>query len=121
MKKLFIIFLLLIFVVPIEVEAKGRSGHSSGNSSYSGNNSSYNSGKSSHPKTYCTSCARDKNGKIKRDSNERKNFLESKGLTHTPEGYQVDHIVPLAKGGADKKENMQLIPKNSEKEKNELK
>jgi len=48
-------------------------------------------------------------------------FLKSKGLTHTPKGYQVDHIVPLAKGGADKAENMQLIPKDSEKERNELK
>jgi 5-methylcytosine-specific restriction endonuclease McrA len=42
-------------------------------------------------------------------------------LTHTPAGYQVDHIVPLAKGGADKTENMQLIRKDSLKEKNELK
>ena len=48
-------------------------------------------------------------------------LLKSKGLTHTPKGYQVDHIVPLAKGGADKAENMQLIPKDSEKERNELK
>ena len=106
MKKI-IIFLLLIFVVPIETEARGKSG----------NSSSYKS----HPKTYCSSCSRDKNGKIERDTNERSKFLKEKGLTHTPEGYQVDHIVPLSKGGADKKENMQLIPKNSEKEKNELK
>lgn len=46
---------------------------------------------------------------------------KSTGLNRTPAGYQVDHIVPLSKGGADKVWNMQLIPKDSPKEKNELK
>ena len=73
------------------------------------------------PKTFCGSCPRDSNGKIKRSSSERKKFLKSQGLTHTPPGMQVDHIKPLSKGGADKMENMQLIRKDSEKERNELK
>lgn len=33
---------------------------------------------------------------------------------------QVDHIVPLAKGGQDKASNMQLLPKDSAKERYEL-
>ena len=74
-----------------------------------------------HPRTYCATCARDSSGRIQRSSSERLKFLKSHGLTHTPPGYQVDHIRPLSKGGADKTWNMQLIPKNSPKEKNELK
>ena len=76
--------------------------------------------KATHPKTYCKDCARDSRGRIERSSSERRKFLKSQGLTHTPPGYQVDHIVPLSKGGADKTSNMQLIPKDSPKEKNEL-
>ena len=76
--------------------------------------------KGTHPKTYCATCARDNQGRIKRSSSEREKFLKSKGLTHTPPGYQVDHIKPLSKGGADKTSNMQLIPKDSPKEKDEL-
>lgn len=73
------------------------------------------------PKTFCESCPRDSKGRIKRSSSERRKLLKSQGLTHTPPGMQVDHIKPLSKGGADKMENMQLIRKDSEKEKNELK
>ena len=48
-------------------------------------------------------------------------ILDMKGCIEALEtGYQVDHIVPLSKGGADKTSNMQLIPKDSPKEKNEL-
>ena len=74
-----------------------------------------------HPRTYCATCARDSHGRIQRSSSERQKFLKSQGLTHTPPGYQVDHVKPLSKGGADKTSNMQLIPKDSPKEKNELK
>lgn len=74
-----------------------------------------------HPRTYCATCARDSHGRIQRSSSEREKFLKSQGLTHTPPGYQVDHIKPLSKGGADKTGNMQLIPKDSPKERNELK
>jgi hypothetical protein len=72
------------------------------------------------PSTYCTLCARDTRGKIKRSSSERMKFLKSHGLTRTPPGMQVDHIIPLSKGGADRASNMQLIPKDSLKERHEL-
>ena len=109
----FCLILLLSFSVPAAVRGAD---HSIGARS-TGSHST----KTTHPKTYCKDCTRDNEGRIKRSSNERKKFLKSKGLTRTPEGMQVDHIVPLSKGGADKVSNMQLIPKDSPKEKNELK
>jgi 5-methylcytosine-specific restriction endonuclease McrA len=52
---------------------------------------------------------RDDLGGIKRSSTARRRFLRSRGLTYTPPGCQVDHVVPLAKGGADIPANMQLL------------
>jgi hypothetical protein len=54
---------------------------------------------------------RTKKGKIKRSQSEKKKFLHSRGYKRVPPGYEVDHITPLYKGGSDKANNMQLIPK----------
>ena len=115
MKTLTALVVVLFLLTPVSV-VLARSGGRSGGSHSGGGHAS-----GGHPKTYCSSCPRDHQGRIKRDSAERQKFLKSKNLTHTPTGYQVDHIKPLSKGGEDKRSNMQLIPKNSEKEKNELK
>ncbi len=47
--------------------------------------------------------------KVERSSSAKSEFLKSKGYDKVPYGYQVDHIVPLSEGGADKPSNMQLI------------
>ncbi|MCX6232145.1 MAG: HNH endonuclease signature motif containing protein [Bacteroidetes bacterium] len=47
--------------------------------------------------------------KVKRSKTAKKEFLESKGYKRVPNGYQVDHVIPLSKGGTDKPTNMQLI------------
>jgi len=62
-----------------------------------------------HAHTYCASCSRDHHGRIKRSESAKHKFLKPKGLTHVPKGYEVDHIVPLSKGGADTPSNMQLL------------
>ncbi len=83
---------------------------------------SYTPSKSS--KSYTTSSAlgvkRDSEGRIERSSKAKKEFLKSKGYDNVPEGYEVDHIIPLYKGGADEPSNMQLLPKDVHKQKTKM-
>jgi len=55
--------------------------------------------------------------KVKRNSGAKEKFLKSKGYKKVPQGYEVDHIIPLSKGGQDDPSNMQLIPKEMHKQK----
>ena len=55
--------------------------------------------------------------KVERSSSARQKFLKSKDYTKVPTGYQVDHIIPLSKGGRDIPSNMQLIPIKQHKQK----
>jgi HNH endonuclease len=52
---------------------------------------------------------RDSHGRILRSSAARMRFLHMHHLTHTPRDCQVDHVKPLALGGADDPSNMQLL------------
>jgi HNH endonuclease len=75
-----------------------------------------------HSKARADNVERDGRGKIKRSAAARHAFLRAQGLARTPRGCQVDHIVPLAKGGPDVPANMQLLCGEAlrEKEANEL-
>lgn len=55
--------------------------------------------------------------KIDRSSSAKREFLKSKGYSKKPSGYEVDHIIPLSKGGQDVPSNMQLLPKAVHKQK----
>ena len=55
--------------------------------------------------------------KVERSSTPKNEFLKSKGYSKTPKGYEVDHIIPLSKGGQDVPSNMQLLPKEVHKQK----
>jgi len=55
--------------------------------------------------------------KVERSRLAKKEFLKSQGYSKTPSGYEVDHIIPLSKGGQDKPSNMQLLPKEVHKQK----
>ena len=55
--------------------------------------------------------------KVDRSSSAKQQFLNSQGLKKAPAGYEVDHIVPLSKGGVDRPSNMQLLPKETHKQK----
>jgi len=75
----------------------------------------YKSGKTTYytGKTYKTTGL----PKVKRSETAKEQFLKSKGLKKVPQGYQIDHLVPLSKGGADSPENMQLLPTAVHKQK----
>jgi hypothetical protein len=60
-----------------------------------------------HKSTYPVE--RTSNGRIKRTSSARRFFMRSTGHQHGWPGHEVDHIVPLSKGGADEPENMQWL------------
>ena len=62
-----------------------------------------------HSHIYCNTCARSSDGHIYRDMGARKTFMEQSGYPNGRQGYVVDHIVPLYKGGADTPDNMQWV------------
>jgi hypothetical protein len=55
----------------------------------------------------CTSCDRDTNGRILRSGQAKDSFKRATGYPKGRSGYVIDHIVPLACGGADVPSNMQ--------------
>ena len=49
---------------------------------------------------------------VKRSTANKMEFLRSQGYNSIPEGYEIDHIIPLSEGGLDEPSNMQLITKS---------
>src|SRR5579872_6396005 len=50
---------------------------------------------------------RDSRGRIRRSTSARREFMRETGYDHGRPGYVIDHVVPLACGGADDASNMQ--------------
>ena len=48
---------------------------------------------------------------VKRNEANKMEFLRSRGYDKVPDGYEVDHIIPLSEGGTDDPSNMQLLTK----------
>jgi hypothetical protein len=86
----------------------------------------YSSPRSSAPKgskaVRCATCPRDSHGKIARSASAKHEFMRQSGYPHGRPGYVVDHIKPLACGGADAPSNMmwQTKAEAREKDKTEL-
>jgi len=57
------------------------------------------------------------NPKVKRNMTTRSHFLHSLGYDKVPEGYEVDHIIPLSQGGSDTEDNMQLLTREQHRQK----
>jgi hypothetical protein len=62
---------------------------------------------SQHPKSYCATCLRQAEGWIARSEAAKHRFMRQTGYPHGRSGYVIDHIIPLACGGADAPSNMQ--------------
>ena len=62
---------------------------------------------------YCYSCPRDSRGHIKRSAAVVAKFKRDTGYPHGRSGYQVDHIVPLSRGGCDCASNLQWLSKGA--------
>lgn len=60
-----------------------------------------------HPADFCEACQRDSHGRIRRSEEQKEAFMRLTGFPHGRKGYVVDHITPLACGGADAPSNMQ--------------
>lgn len=62
---------------------------------------------------YCTTCERDSHGHIKRNLEAKHEFKNQHPCPSTGssrgrcDGYVIDHVVPLKRGGADNPDNMQ--------------
>ncbi|GAA3769812.1 HNH endonuclease signature motif containing protein [Flavobacterium ginsengiterrae] len=54
---------------------------------------------------------------VKRSETNKKIFLKSLGYSETPNGYEIDHIIPLSEGGTDDPSNMQLLTISQHKSK----
>jgi len=59
------------------------------------------------PGSIPSTTSRDSRGRIKRSAAAKEEFERGSGYPHGRPGYVVDHIVPLACGGADAPGNMQ--------------
>jgi hypothetical protein len=55
----------------------------------------------------CESCARDQHGRIARRDSAKRRFMVETGYPRGRAGFVIDHIIPLACGGADEPRNMQ--------------
>jgi len=55
--------------------------------------------------------------RTERSQAKKREFLKSRGYDVNPPGYEVDHVVPLSKGGADEPYNMQLLSEEAHKQK----
>lgn len=73
------------------------------------------------PSTKCLTCERDSRGRIKRDDAAKRRFQKANPCPVTGKtsggcpGYEIDHKVPLSKGGADAPSNMQWLTEQQHK------
>jgi hypothetical protein len=116
------LLLTLAFLLGLPFDSWARSGgHASGYSSRpssSGSGGSHRSAlSSSRSSIKCEGCPRDSRGKIKRDPSAKSEFKRTHPKPPGCDRCEVDHIVPLSKGGRDDPSNMQWLPKAQHQDK----
>ena len=93
---------VVFLLVATPTLAKGSSGHRSSHP-----RTSTTATKHTKASSRCASCPRDEKGRIQRSAAARHAFARQTGYPNGRPGYVIDHIVPLACGGADAPTNMQ--------------
>jgi hypothetical protein len=106
-RSLLAFFLFVILASPGFAQHHSSGHHSSGTRTHSSSRASSHSSKSRH-------------GRIHRSRAVKDEFLRQSGYPHGRKGYVVDHIVPLACGGADSPSNMQWQTKADAKAKDKV-
>ncbi len=95
--------------------SKSSTYHYSG--SHTSKSSSYSTKSGKHNSNYNYSVKRDTHGRIMRSESAKRDFMKQTGYPHGRNGYVVDHIIPLKKGGCDCPSNMQWQTKQAAKAK----
>ena len=108
MKRIFIFIVSILFISNLALARSERSGsgHSRSYSNHSRSNSYYSGSNSSSSKVI-TGVPRDSHGRIKRSEVAKRDFMKETGHPNGWPGHVIDHINPLACGGADAPSNMQ--------------
>ena len=113
MRRLFLVpLLVLALLVPVSAAGSKGGAKSTHTKASKAKSTKPKTPKASKPKRQSStqpavSTARDANGRIQRSAAARHAFARQTGFPHGRPGYVIDHIVPLACGGADAPSNMQ--------------
>jgi 5-methylcytosine-specific restriction endonuclease McrA len=93
------LFLLASLLLPGPADARGKGGSSVGPHR-------------PHSSIRCESCPRDRHGHIQRSREAVEKFKHANPKPAGCDRCEVDHIVPLSKGGADTPSSMQWLPRD---------
>lgn len=97
---------LALLAAPAQVMAQSHSGSHSYNRHSTGSHAHGSRSYTRHRSSAAIG-QRDSHGRIKRSAQAKRDFERRTGHPHGWRGHVVDHIVPLACGGADAPNNMQ--------------
>src|SRR4051812_17492076 len=102
-----LVSVLALLVSPASAASKGSGGsHARSSTPHTKSSSTHSSSKHSR-KSQEVVAGRTADGKIKRSEQARRDFMKQTGFPNGRPGYVIDHVKPLACGGADAPSNMQ--------------